>query len=104
MLTGPFYRGGESLSPIRLKDTKEDKRTKRLKTTHGVSVYDRPDHPNLATHGGAYQVGDIPDRLSIVKTRKDPSHYEIAPAVEMTYEEYEELLKQITLIRVEPDT
>jgi hypothetical protein len=103
MPTGPYYRGGSSLSPRRLEDVREDKRTKRLKTTHGVSVYDRPDHPRLAQHGGASQVGDIPDRLRIVKRGADPSHYEIAPAVEMMFEEYEELLKQITLSRVEPD-
>jgi hypothetical protein len=98
----PYYRGGPSMSP-RKEDVREDRLTKQLKTTRGISVYNRADHPRLAQFGGSYLVGDIPDRLWIVKTGTDPAHYEIPPAVEMTFEEYEDLLKQITLSRVEPD-
>ena len=98
-----YCRGGPSLSPRRGIDVKEDRLTKRLKIDRGVSVYDRPDHPRLEQFGGAYLVGEIPDRLWIVKIGIDPSHYEIAPAVEMTFEEYEGLLKQISLIRVEAE-
>lgn len=94
-----YYRGGPSLSP-KPRDYKLDRSSNLLKPTRGVSVYNRPDHPNLTLFGGAYLVGNIPDRLWIAKTGPDPDHFEVAPALEMTLEEYCKLLDQIDLTPV----
>ena len=63
--------------------------------TRGVSVFDQPD--GLEHFGGAYEVGPIPNTLQIVKTGRNPHHYEIAPAIEMTFERYEFELAKISL-------
>ena len=59
MMGSKYYRGGQSLEPD-LNDVHFERGSDRLRTTHGVSVFDRPDHPNLEIHGGAYLVGDLP--------------------------------------------
>ena len=91
------YRGGNSLAP-NPQDVKVDPRTGLLRTTHGVSVYDRPD--NLGRFGGAHQVTSVPPNLQIVQRGRDPHHYEIVPTIPMTLPEYEEALRQIVLIPV----
>ena len=67
-----------------------------LRTTHGVSVYDRPD--NLDRFGGAFQVTALPDTLQIVQRGRDPHHHEIVPTAPMTFDEYAQALSQITLL------
>jgi hypothetical protein len=92
-----YYRGGNSLTPTP-GDVRIDPTTGLLRTTHGVSVYDRPD--NLDRFGGAFRVSGVPDRLMIVQRGRDPHHFEIVPAHAMTFAEYEDALKQIVLTRV----
>lgn len=89
-----YYRGGSSLAPRRI-DVIIHRKTGLVMPTRGVSVFDRPD--GLERFGGAYEVGPIPGTLQIVKTGRNPHHYEIAPASEMTFERYEFELARISL-------
>jgi hypothetical protein len=68
-----YYRGGPSLAarPI---DVIINPKTGLVATTRGVSVFDRPD--GLERFGGAYEVGPIPESLRIVKTGRNPHHFE----------------------------
>jgi hypothetical protein len=92
-----YYRGGPSLAarPI---DVIINRGTGLVSPTRGVSVFDRAD--GLDRFGGAYEAGPIPQSLKIVKTGRDPHHYEIAPAYEMTFDEYAAELAKISLTRV----
>jgi hypothetical protein len=89
-----YYRGGPSLAPRRI-DVIINRKTGLVMPTRGVSVFDQPD--GLDRFGGAYEVGPIPDALRLVKTGRNPHHYEIAPAFEMTFERYEFELAKISL-------
>jgi hypothetical protein len=89
-----FYRGGSSLRP-RPGEVRIDPATGLLRTTHGISVFDRPD--NLDRFGGAYEVMTVPDNLRIIQRGRDPHHFEIVPAVPMSFAEYETALQQIVL-------
>ena len=91
-----YYRGGSKMSPDP-DEVRVDRLTGLLKTTHGLSVYDRPDHPNLARHGGAHRLGDLPDTLRIIQRGRDPAHHEVVPAGPMTFEDFEEELGKVTL-------
>jgi hypothetical protein len=97
MATALFYRGGSSLQP-RPGDVRVDPATGLLQTTHGISVFDRPD--NLERFGGAYEILSVPDKLRIIQRGRDPHHFEIVPAVPMLLAEYEEALRQIVLVAV----
>lgn len=92
-----FYRGGSSLLP-RPGEVRIDPATGLLRTTHGISVFDRPD--NLDRFGGAYEVVTVPDTLRIIQRGRDPHHCEIVPAAPMSLSEYEEALQQIVLVAV----
>jgi hypothetical protein len=102
MSTGSYYRGGPRLQ-ARADEVKVDRITGRLRSSRGISVYDRPDHPNLASHGGAHLISGVPDQLRIIQVGRDPSHHEIVPAAagSLTFAEYQELLDQIVLTPVE---
>jgi len=93
---GRFYRGGASLRPLP-DDVRFDRLSGLVKTTHGVSVYDRPDHPNLAGRGGVYVLGVLTADLRIVQRGRDPSHHEIVPAIPMSFEEFREHLDRVPL-------
>jgi hypothetical protein len=97
-----LYRGGPSLK-ARIDEVKIDRATNKLKGSRGISVYDRPDHPNLKAHGGAYLLGELPARLRFLQVGRDPSHHEIVPveALSMTFQEYQELLDRVVLTPVE---
>ncbi len=97
MSTDEFYRGGNSLR-AKQQEVRIDPITGLLRTTHGISVFDRPD--NLDRFGGAYRVTAVPDDLRIIQRGRDPHHFEIVPARPMTLAEYEQVLNQITLICV----
>jgi hypothetical protein len=90
-----FYRGGNSLKP-KPYEVKIDSATGLLQTTHGVSVFDRPD--NLDRFGGVYQITAVPNDLNIVQRGRDPHHFEIVPAWPMTPAEYEDALNQVVLL------
>jgi hypothetical protein len=92
-----FYRGGSSLRP-RPGEVRLDPATGSLRTTHGISVFDRPE--NLDRFGGAYEVMTIPDTLRIIQRGRDPHHFEIVPAAPMTFAGNEAALKQIVLSSV----
>jgi hypothetical protein len=98
MATGPFYRGGPRLHARRL-DVKFD-RNGLVKNIRGVSVYDRPDHPNLKRHGDVHLVTQLPESLRLIQHGFDLSHHEIAPVVEMTFEEYEAELGKAVLVPI----
>jgi hypothetical protein len=93
----PYYRGGSSLVPRPI-DVIINPGTGMVSPTRGVSVFDRPD--GLDRFGGAYEVGPLPPSLKIVKTGRNPHHFEIAPAHEMTMNEYQAELAKIPLTRV----
>src|SRR5439155_4904515 len=95
MATNQYYRGGNSIRP-KPYEVRIDPATGLLRTTHGVSVYDRPD--NLSRFGGAYQVTAVPGELRIVQRGRDPHHFEIVPSKPMTLAEYEQALNQIILV------
>ncbi|HKI38116.1 MAG TPA: hypothetical protein VKA46_40055 [Gemmataceae bacterium] len=92
-----YYRGGNSLTP-RTADVKVDPASGLLRTTHGVSVFDRPD--GLEKFGGAHRVTSVPETLRIVQRGRDLHHYEVVPAMPMTLTEYEGALGQIVLVPV----
>jgi hypothetical protein len=92
-----FYRGGNSLQP-RPGEVRIDLATGLLRTSHGISVFDRPD--NLDRFGGAYELLTVPDTLRTIQRGRDPHHFEIVPAVPMSLAEYEEALRQIVLAAV----
>lgn len=92
-----FYRGGSTLRP-RPGEVRFDPATGLLRSTHGISVFDRPD--NLDRFGGAYEVKTLPDKLRIIQRGRDPHHLEVNPAVPMPPTEYEEALQQIVLAAV----
>jgi hypothetical protein len=91
-----FYRGGSSLAPIQ-NDYRLNRQTGLLRATRGVSVRDEPI--GLERFGGAYEIGPLPPNLQIVQIG-DAHHFEIAPAVEMTLDEYELALRQVTMTPV----
>ncbi len=97
MATGDFYRGGNSLKPWP-DEVKIDPATGLLQTTHGVSVFNRPD--NLERFGGAYLVTQIPVELRLIQRGRNPHHFEIVPAVPMPFAEYEDALSKVVLIPV----
>jgi len=96
MASQEYYRGGASFD-LKPGDVRIDQTTGLLKTTHGVSVSDRPD--GLERFGGAYKVSNVPVGLKIIQRGK-PHHFEIAPARPMPISEYEDLLGQIMLVAV----
>ncbi len=96
-LTPRFYRGGSGLRP-RPREVRIDPVTGLVQTTHGISVFDRPD--NLERFGGAHEVVSVPANLRIIQRGRDPHHFEIVPAVPMTPAEYEVALQQIVLVAI----
>jgi hypothetical protein len=90
-----FYRGGTSLTP-RPGEVRIDPATGLVRTTHGISVYDRPD--GLDRFGGPYEVTQLPVTLRIIQRGKDPHHHEIVAASPMTPEDYETELARIVLV------
>jgi hypothetical protein len=96
-ISGDYFRGGSSLKP-KANEIRLDPRTGLVKTTHGVSVYSRPD--SLDRFGGAHRVTNVPAELTIIRRGKDPFHHEIVPTRPMTLAEYEEALGKIILIPV----
>lgn len=90
-----YYRGGSSLQPKSF-EVREDPDTGLLKCTHGVSVFDRPD--NLDRFGGAYRVTNIPAELKVIQRGRDRTHFEIVPAMPMTFIDYEKALLEIVLV------
>jgi hypothetical protein len=91
-----YYRGGPSLAPNR-NDYRINRQSGLLRPTRGVSVRDEPN--GLERFGGAYEIGPLPPNLQIVQIG-DPNHFEIAPAVEMTLDEYEDALRRVALTPV----
>lgn len=97
MTTVDYYRGGKSLTP-KAHEIRIDPSTGLLRTTPGVSVFDRPD--NLDRFGGAHRIIAVPNDLRIIQRGRDPHHFEIVPAGPMTIAEYELALSRIVLVRV----
>ena len=97
MAGGEFYRGGSSLVP-HPDEVKVDQASGLLRTSHGVSVFDRPE--NLERFGGPYRVTNVPAELRVIQRGRDPHHHEIVPAHPMTMTEFEEALRKIILIPV----
>ncbi len=95
MASPEFYRGSNSVRPTPA-DVKIDPRTSLLRTTHGISVWDRPD--GRERFGGAYRVTNVPEELRIIQRGRDPHHFEIVPAFPMSFEEYEAALVKIVLV------
>ena len=92
-----YYCGGNSLAP-RPQDVRIDPATGLLLTTHGVSVFDRPD--GLERFGGAIRVTAVPATLGIIRRGRNPHHFEIVPAQPMTMTDYEDALSRIVLVPV----
>jgi hypothetical protein len=97
MADAVFYRGGSSLTP-RPGEVRIDPATGLVRTTHGISVFDRPD--GLERFGGAHQVAQLPGTLRVVQRGRDPHHHEIVAAAPMTPDEFETELAKIVLVPV----
>ena len=97
MPTGPYYRGGSSLKPFP-HEVRYNPTTGLLRTTHGVSIWDRQN--GLERFGGAYKVKYLPPELAIIQRGRDPHHFEIVPAQEMTFVEYDLALSLVVLSKV----
>jgi hypothetical protein len=97
MATQDYYRGGAGLKPS-AGDVMIDVGTGLLRTTHGVSVWDRPD--GLTRFDGAFRLGTIPPGLRVIQRGRDPHHFEVVPEWPMPMSEYEELLDKIARIAV----
>jgi len=61
MSTEQYYRGGPSMKPT-LRDVRIDRATGLVLTSHGVSVFNRPD--NLGRFRGAYRLTFVPVELT----------------------------------------
>lgn len=97
-MAGPaFDRGGKSLKPSP-GEVRIDPATGLVRTTHGVSVFDRPE--GLEKFGGAHEVTQLPDTLRIVQRGRDSHHHEIVAATPMTQDEYEAELAKIVLVPI----
>ncbi|MEA5516990.1 DUF4157 domain-containing protein [Nodularia sp. UHCC 0506] len=98
----PYYRGGNSLAP-KMNEVKIDSRTKKLKNTHGVSLFDLKK--GLGKFGGTYEVKSIPDTLKIIQRGKNPNHFEIVPAEngKLDFEEFKNELGKVVLEKVEDE-
>src|SRR4051812_48678726 len=92
-----YYRGGGSRAPRPI-DVRTDPKTGLLRPGRGVSVFSRPD--GLDRFGGAHRATQVPPELTVVQVGRDPTHFEIAPANPMTFEEYERALQKVVLIPV----
>ena len=90
-----FFRGGTNLKPSH-SEVKLDTATGLLRTTHGVSVWDRPD--GLERFGGAFKVTNLPSELRVIQRGRNPHHYEIVPTYPMPFAEYEDALATIVLV------
>ncbi len=97
MAANVYYRGGARVAPTP-GDVRIDRNTGLIRTTHGISVYDRPD--GLDRFGGAHRIDSIPANLKVVQRGTDPHHHEIVPTAAMTMDEYEDALRQILLTAV----
>jgi hypothetical protein len=95
MANGPFFRGGNSVSPRPI-DYRVDARTGLLRTSRGVSVFDQPD--GLDRFGGAFLLTTIPSTLRIMQVGRNPHHFEVVPVRPMTLAEYEQELARIILV------
>jgi hypothetical protein len=91
-ITKPVYRGGNSVQ-ARPQDVRIDKATGLLKPTRGISL-NTDEEAMINRLGGARQVLKVPKDLQIIYT--SPNHFEIAPRVPMTMQQYQELLNQTT--------
>src|SRR5260370_26584030 len=66
-----YYRGGNNVAP-KPNEVRLDRTTGLLRTTHGISVFDRPD--GLERFGGKHRVTAVPGDLRIVgQDRSYPS-------------------------------
>jgi hypothetical protein len=97
MLTVPFYRGGNSLTPLP-HEVRVDPVSGLLRATHGVSVWSKPN--GLQRFGGAYKITQVPEELAIIQRGKNPDHYEIVPAYPITMDDYEKALAKVVLVPV----
>jgi hypothetical protein len=79
------------------RDVKVDRQTGLIQPIRGISVH--ADPTKVQRFGGAYRIETIPVGLKIEQRGRDPGHFEIIPAREMTLQEYEELLEQVVLNR-----
>src|SRR2546430_3107725 len=95
MATKDYFRGGSSLKPMP-QEVKIDRATGLVQTTHGVSVWDRPE--NLERFGGPYRVTKLPPELRIIRRGRDPHHFEIVPVHPMPFAEYEDALSRVVLV------
>jgi hypothetical protein len=95
MAEAEYYRGGKSVKPMP-HELRFDPLTGLLRTTHGISVFDRRD--NLDRFGGPYRVTALPGSLKVIQSGRDPHHFEIVPTRPMTLVEFEEALDSLVLV------
>ena len=62
----------------------------------GLSLNVDPKNPFIQKYGGAFPVENVPEGLQILQSG-GPGHYVIAPATPMTFEQYQQLLRQVQL-------
>ena len=92
-----LFRGGSDLIPRLGMDVLFDRATNLLRTDRGISLFSDP--ALVEQFGGAWRVNVIPEGLKAEQRGKDIRHYELMPAVPMTFDRYVSLLAQVVLVR-----
>lgn len=90
-----YFRGGSSFK-LKPGEVKINQETGLVRTIHGVSIYNNPS--GLSRFGGAYRIDNLPKGLNIIQRGKDLTHFEVVPTNEMTIDNFQYLLDQITTI------
>ncbi|HEX8157810.1 MAG TPA: DUF6531 domain-containing protein [Solirubrobacteraceae bacterium] len=100
-----FWRGSAPGEPVSFDpkphEFKVDRDTGYVKPTHGVSVWDSPEH--VSSRGfipNKIDPASVPDELRIIRRGKTPGHHEIVPAegANLTEEQYRRALSQIRIL------
>lgn len=75
-------------------DVRVDRETGLLRTSHGISTSVSAEA--LSRFGTVYLITGIPNDLMLIQRGQNREHFEIVPAREMTMEDYQNALLQIT--------
>lgn len=75
-------------------DVRVDRETGLLRTSHGISTSVSAEA--LSRFGTVYLITGIPNDLMLIQRGQNQEHFEIVPAREMTMEDYQNALLQIT--------
>jgi filamentous hemagglutinin len=97
----PLFRGGNSLEARLGVDVKPASDglihpNSANGKPQGLSLNLDPKDQFIQKYGGAFPVERLPEGLQVIQSGK-PGHYVIAPSAPMTFDNYQQLLKQVQL-------